>query len=325
MCYHNVDYLRGEKMIERKYLVIGLTILFVVFLAAAISKLSYSGSSRYIHYSIYEDNTNTNNENPSENRSFRIPKIDFINFVDITNNISEKINNFGKIHNSTIDIEDKKEDNSEIIIDERVLDNIPPTIKLINCSKEQYIAIKDSVKYCNYEVTDNIDEDINNKVTVTSDVNTKKRGNYKITYTVTDSSGNTSSETVKVYVRKKSEMTYIKISISKQRLVYYKDRKKVLSTPVTTGRNNATRKGTFKVWNKVRDTELKGKDYVSRVRYWMAYDGNSFGIHDASWRSRFGGQDYKWNGSHGCVNVPTKAMAKLYKLVEVGTTVYIVK
>ena len=55
----------------------------------------------------------------------------------------------------------------------------------------------------------------------------------------------------------------------------------------------------------------------------MAYDGNNFGLHDASWRSKFGGQDYKWNGSHGCINLPTKAAAKLYSYVEVGTPVYI--
>ena len=55
----------------------------------------------------------------------------------------------------------------------------------------------------------------------------------------------------------------------------------------------------------------------------MAYNGNSFGIHDASWRSRFGTMDYKWNGSHGCVNVPTKAMEELFNMVEVGTPVYI--
>ena len=310
---------------ERKYLVVGFAILFIVFLTAAISNFSYSKMAKSSHYIIYSENTNENN--PEENRSIKTPSIDLPNkLLEIKNSIGEKILNFGKVHDLTYKEDVKKdEDVPQIIIDEPVIDNIAPTIKLINCSKEQYIAIKDSVKYCNYEVTDNIDEDINDRVTIVSDVNTKKRGNYKITYTVTDSSGNKASATVKVYVRKKSEMTYIKISISKQRLVYYKNRKKVLSTPVTTGRNNATRTGTFKVWNKVRDTELKGKDYTSRVRYWMAYDGNSFGIHDASWRSRFGGQDYKWNGSHGCVNVPTKAMAKLYKLVEVGTTVYIVK
>ena len=55
----------------------------------------------------------------------------------------------------------------------------------------------------------------------------------------------------------------------------------------------------------------------------MAYSGNSYGIHDASWRNKFGGTIYKSNGSHGCVNVPTDVAAKLYQRIEVGTPVYI--
>ena len=74
----------------------------------------------------------------------------------------------------------------------------------------------------------------------------------------------------------------------------------------------------FEEWNPgakfkcLDSSQLKGKDYVSEVKYWMAYDGNNFGIHDASWRSNFGSMSYKTTGSHGCVNVPTKAMKKLY-------------
>ena len=108
-------------------------------------------------------------------------------------------------------------------------------------------------------------------------------------------------------------------------LYYYENNKVKLSTPITSGRNNATRTGNFKIRKKARNTTLKGKDYESKVQYWMAYDGNNFGIHDASWRRKFGGMDYKWNGSHGCINIPTSAAAKLYSYVEVGTPVYIKK
>ena len=80
-----------------------------------------------------------------------------------------------------------------------------------------------------------------------------------------------------------------------------------------------------KIKNKIRNTTLKGKDYESKVQYWMGYSGNSFGIHDASWRKRFGTKDYYYVGSHGCVNVPTKNMKKLFNMVEVGTPVYIRK
>lgn len=97
----------------------------------------------------------------------------------------------------------------------------------------------------------------------------------------------------------------------------------VLETDVTTGKNNATKAGSFKIRNKVRNTYLTGKNYKSFVKYWMAYSGNSYGIHDASWRNKFGGNIYKTNGSHGCVNVPTNMATKLYSLIEIGTPVYI--
>ena len=202
-----------------------------------------------------------------------------------------------------------------------VVDNIPPSIEL-ECKNDVYVAVKDEYKPCKYKAFDNYDAD-NVKVTIDSNVNTKKKGDYKVTYTATDASNNQESKTITVHVRKKSELNYIKISIKKQRLYYYKNNELVFTTPVTTGRYNATKTGDFKVKNKIRNTTLKGKDYESKVQYWMGYSGNNFGIHDASWRSRFGTSDYYYVGSHGCVNVPTKNMKKLFNMVEVGTPVYI--
>ena len=45
------------------------------------------------------------------------------------------------------------------------------------------------------------------------------------------------------------------------------------------------------------------------------------GIHDADWRDEFGGEIYKTNGSHGCINVPSEVMPELYDMVELGTPV----
>ena len=47
----------------------------------------------------------------------------------------------------------------------------------------------------------------------------------------------------------------------------------------------------------------------------------NIGIHDASWRSKYGGTIYQTNGSHGCINTPRDAMVQLYESVEVGTPV----
>ena len=206
----------------------------------------------------------------------------------------------------------------------KIIDTVAPTIK-VDCDKNIYVAKNSSLKECKYTVTDNYDKNIENNVRVVSNVNLTKKGDYTVDYIATDSSGNTATQTINVHVRNKHELNYIVIYLSKQKLYYYVNKKVVLSTPITSGRNNYTKTGSFKVWKKARNTKLKGKDYESEVKYWMAYNGNSFGIHDASWRRRFGTMDYKWVGSHGCINVPTKAMKKLYNMVEVGTPVYIKK
>ena len=48
----------------------------------------------------------------------------------------------------------------------------------------------------------------------------------------------------------------------------------------------------------------------------------ALGFHDATWQSAFGGTRYRDGyGSNGCVNLPLKKAASLYKLVKVGTVV----
>ena len=49
----------------------------------------------------------------------------------------------------------------------------------------------------------------------------------------------------------------------------------------------------------------------------------SIGLHDASWRSVFGGDQYIFNGSHGCINIPEAAMVKIFNNIEDGTPVLI--
>ena len=43
-----------------------------------------------------------------------------------------------------------------------------------------------------------------------------------------------------------------------------------------------------------------------------------YGLHDASWRSNFGGDYYLYAGSHGCVNTPEDAMKTIYDNVTDG-------
>ncbi len=74
------------------------------------------------------------------------------------------------------------------------------------------------------------------------------------------------------------------------------------------------------VYFKQKNRVLRGANYATPVKYWMAVDGH-IGIHDATWRKEFGGDIYMTNGSHGCINTPLEIMTELYDMVELGTPV----
>ncbi len=117
--------------------------------------------------------------------------------------------------------------------------------------------------------------------------------------------------------------TYIEVDMTEQHMYYYMDGELVLDTDIVTGdtsKRHGTPQGINFVYNKQRNRILRGPDYASPVKYWMPVRG-AVGIHDANWRSRFGGQIYKTNGSHGCINTPPKIMGELYDMVEIGTPV----
>ena len=118
---------------------------------------------------------------------------------------------------------------------------------------------------------------------------------------------------------------YIDINITTQTLTLFQNGAATYATPVVTGNVRAghnTPQGLFSVQYKQLDRTLKGEDYESFVHYWMRIV-NNVGIHDANWRSNFGGEIYKTNGSHGCINVPPSLMPPLYAAVPVGTPVWV--
>lgn len=114
--------------------------------------------------------------------------------------------------------------------------------------------------------------------------------------------------------------TYIEIDMTEQKMYYYVEGEIVLETDVVTGTGGRTPAGIHFVYAKQRNRTLRGADYAAFVKYWMPVNGN-IGIHDASWRAKFGGQIYKTNGSHGCINTPTDIMSQLYDMAEIGTPV----
>ncbi len=122
--------------------------------------------------------------------------------------------------------------------------------------------------------------------------------------------------------------TFILIDISKQKIWYYRKGKKVLKSGVVTGKPGgySTPTGIFKVRSKGRNVRLTGATWDVTVKYWMAFYGSSYGMHDASWRSSSqfnNSRTYRSNGSHGCVNLRPSVARKLYNRVRIGTPVII--
>lgn len=120
--------------------------------------------------------------------------------------------------------------------------------------------------------------------------------------------------------------SYVEVSISNQTLWLYIDGDCILESPVVTGdvtrSGRSTHKGIWGLTYKQKDATLSGQGYSSPVKYWMPFNGNE-GLHDASWRSNFGGSIYKGSGSHGCVNCPPSTAKKLYKYVHTGFPVIV--
>ncbi|GFZ32198.1 hypothetical protein CSC2_27240 [Clostridium zeae] len=117
--------------------------------------------------------------------------------------------------------------------------------------------------------------------------------------------------------------TYVEINITQQHLWFYKDGKLVTQGDVVTGnpnRGNSTKLGIYMLNYKQKGSTLRGEDYESDVTYWMPFNGN-IGLHDASWRYSFGGDIYKSNGTHGCVNCPLYLAKTIFENIEPGTPI----
>ena len=119
--------------------------------------------------------------------------------------------------------------------------------------------------------------------------------------------------------------SFIIVDISAQRLKYFKHNEVVVDTNIVTGMQNDhdTPTGYYLLnkANKQRGKTLKGYNddgskYSAYVEYWMPFiNDRGIGFHDASWRSsdEFNNETYTYDGSHGCVNMPSSAAKKLYK------------
>lgn len=119
--------------------------------------------------------------------------------------------------------------------------------------------------------------------------------------------------------------SYVEINLTAQHLFLYKEGNLVIESDFVSGNvsnGNATPTGVFGVTYTEKDATLRGDNYATPVSFWMPFNGN-VGMHDATWRSSFGGSTYKRSGSHGCINLPYSAAQTIFNTVSAGYPVFV--
>ncbi|MFI3208486.1 MAG: L,D-transpeptidase family protein [Eubacteriales bacterium] len=121
--------------------------------------------------------------------------------------------------------------------------------------------------------------------------------------------------------------TYTEIDLTDQKVYYILDGEVVVEGSIVTGDvdgGNATPQGVYPLSYKTTNAVLRGTQYAdgtyayeSPVSYWMPFNGG-IGMHDASWRSEFGGTIYQTSGSHGCVNMTYSTAQAIYSYISSG-------
>lgn len=121
--------------------------------------------------------------------------------------------------------------------------------------------------------------------------------------------------------------SYIEVSLDAQHLWLYKDGNLVTETDIVSGKpvkGRETYRGAWPIAYKASPFNLTSAEYGYdvKVNYWMPFVYGQ-GLHDASWQSSFGGNRYKTNGSHGCINLPKDQAALIYETIDAGYPIVI--
>ncbi|MBQ3302844.1 MAG: L,D-transpeptidase family protein, partial [Eggerthellaceae bacterium] len=127
---------------------------------------------------------------------------------------------------------------------------------------------------------------------------------------------------------------YLDVDIEEQHVYFYGDDGEIIwESDCITGSPDGKHNTVPGVWYlnaKESPSTLIGykdngeKDYETVVRWWMPFEGNAIGFHDADWQPAFGGAMYAQGyGSHGCVNLPVSAAEELYSLIEPNDVVVV--
>lgn len=124
------------------------------------------------------------------------------------------------------------------------------------------------------------------------------------------------------------EEKHIYIDLSHQILTAFEGGQLIYSFPVSTGKWHHTPTGEFNIWVKLKYTRMVGGDprqgtyyNLPNVPYTMFFynedvpKGEGYGIHGAYWHNNFGQPM-----SHGCVNMKTEDVEKLFYWADPPTT-----
>ena len=130
---------------------------------------------------------------------------------------------------------------------------------------------------------------------------------------------------------------YIDVDLSEQHARYYDESGNIVweanfisgkpgedATPEGVWQINSNDGGTTLIGAK--DPETGKPKYESPVSYWMPFEGNMVGFHDATWQNDKSFDDsnsYKWCGSHGCINLRLADAKALHDCTMVGLCVVV--
>ena len=130
---------------------------------------------------------------------------------------------------------------------------------------------------------------------------------------------------------------YIDVDLSEQHARYYDESGNIVwEANFISGKpgEDATPEGVWQINSNdgaskligAKDPETGKPKYESPVSYWMPFEGNMVGFHDATWQNDKSFDDpnsYKWCGSHGCINLRLADAKALHDCIKVGLCVVV--
>lgn len=129
-----------------------------------------------------------------------LKKKDISDTIEIEGNVNT--NKIGIYELTYTSLNKKNNQKAEIKRKVNVVDTISPNITLKG-KEEVSLYLNQKYEEPGYEVSDNYDESLDEKVTISGEVDTTKVGTYELTYIVADSSNNTSIAKRKIIIKER--------------------------------------------------------------------------------------------------------------------------